>query len=107
MKNYTGPGKVITITAAAAQTSGDVIQVVDLLGVVSNTVAIGEQNELCLEGEYDLGKTAALAIAQGDKVYWNSTTKLITKTNTDVIAGYCTKAALAADTKVRVKLFPF
>lgn len=107
MKNYVGPGKVMTITAAAAQNSGDVVQSNDLLGIAQNTVAIGEQNELALEGEFNVGKTAALAINLGDKVYWNTGTKLITKTNTDAVFGYCTKAALAADTTVRCKLFPF
>lgn len=107
MKNHKGKGQVIPYIAAANQTAGDIIQLVDLLVIAQNTVLSGEQNEGCTEGEYENAKTAALAIAQGDKVYWNTGTKLITKTNTDIPLGYCTKAALAADAKVQYKLFQF
>ena len=48
-------------------------------------------------------KTASLVINEGDRVYWNDTTKKVTKTNTDRAIGWCIADALAADTTVLIR----
>lgn len=45
-------------------------------------------------------KTAALTINSGDVLYYNTTTNLITKTNTDTLVGFAIADAAAADTHV-------
>lgn len=107
MKNYVGPGVSVNYTAGADIASGEVVVANDLIGVAVAAIANGKEGALYLEGEFEVKKEAALAINFGDKVYWDNTAKEADKTNTNKILGYCTKGALAADTVVRVKLFPF
>lgn len=107
MKNYVGPGKSVDYTAGANIASGDVVVANDLIGIAVTDIANGKTGAIYLEGEFEVKKEASLAINFGDKVYWDSVAKEADKTNTNKVLGYCTKAALAADATVVVKLFPF
>lgn len=104
MKNFIQPGAVMPYTAGADILSGEAIEVVDLLGVATGKILNGETGELLLCGVVELKKEAALAINQGDKVYYDTAAKEIDKTNTNVFAGYCFESALAAATTVKIYL---
>jgi predicted RecA/RadA family phage recombinase len=76
MKNFVQRGDAIDITAAAAVLSGGVVLAGAMIGVSSTDAEIGETFALNVTGVYELPKVAALAIAVGDIVYWDSATKL-------------------------------
>jgi len=106
MKNFRNSGQEVTVTLAATKVSGDLHIVGSLVGVLANSGVNGDKVSMDIEGVFAVKKTAALAVAQGDKVYTNAGTIAITKTNTDAPTGICTKAAAGADATVEVKLIP-
>lgn len=103
MKNYKQPGKVIPKILTAAVVSGAVQLIGELVGVAAKSGAIGEEVEFSLEGVYTIPKTAAQVYTQGQILYWDDTTKLITSTvGTNKVAGYAFAAAAGADASVDV-----
>lgn len=106
MKNSISSGEVLDYTngTAAAIKSGDVVVISNVCGVANTDIAIGATGSVDVEGAFSLPKAAGLAIAQGDKVYWDATNKVVTKTNTDKPLGFAFNAALAGDAKVDVSL---
>ena len=86
------------VVAGAAVVKGEFDDYADLYGFYLADGAIGDEMAMVYQAEKVLvAKTAALAIAAGDKVYFNVTTRLLTKTNTDVLVGTCVAVAAAAD----------
>lgn len=108
-QNYLQPGNQVTITnsTGTAVVSGEPFAVNDLVVVALGDIANGAAGTCGLEGVYSLPKTNPLVINQGDKVYFSTSTKKVTKTNTDKVCGVCVKAALSADATVEVKLICF
>lgn len=107
MKNYIQEGDAINYLVPADTTiaAGDVVVVgVSLVGVAVTGGTTGDTIVVNLEGVYTLTKDAPLVITQGDKVYWNTTNKEITKTDTDKYIGYAWASAVSAATSVEVKL---
>lgn len=107
MKNFIQPGNVITHIAAAIITSGEVIVMGSLLGVSSGKAAIGEEVEVALEGVFKLGKTAAEIYTQGQPLYYNAGTKLVTdddNAGANKLVGHAFKAAAGADAFAYVRL---
>jgi predicted RecA/RadA family phage recombinase len=105
MKNYIKKGNSINVTAGADISSGDVVQVGAFIGVASVDIANGSTGEVALEGVFELPKKEALAINQGDKVYWDSTPGEVTKTQGDgVFLGHAETSVGGAASTVRVKL---
>lgn len=103
MKNFYCPGKMITVTLAAAVVSGAGRLIGELFGVAAKSGAIGEEVEFSLEGVYSIPKTAAQVYTQGQILYWDDTNKLITSTvGSNKVAGYAYKAAAGADAEVYV-----
>lgn len=105
MKNFVQRGDAIDITAAAAVLSGGVVLAGAMIGIASTNAEIGEKFALNVTGVYELPKVAALAIAVGDVVYWDSATKVVTKTaggNTKL--GVATTAAANPSPTVNVRL---
>jgi predicted RecA/RadA family phage recombinase len=107
-KNFVQPGDNITITAAAAVKSGEVVIVGRLFGVAVADIAAGQKGILHLGGVWDLPKNtgAGEVFAEGAAVYWDATNKRCTVTatgNTDI--GSCV-AAVTVNTvaTVRVRL---
>ena len=82
MKNYIQPGKTISLVAPYAVTSGDGLLVGAIFGIASGNAANGESIEVDLVGVFDLKKTASQSWTVGDKVYWDNTTREVTKTGT-------------------------
>lgn len=109
MKNYVQPGKVMTVTLAAAVLSGEGMVVGDLFGVATGKGAIGEQIELALQGVYKLAKPTAggSGHAQGTKLYWDAANKQVTESDgggANKFAGYSFAGAADADTSELVLL---
>ncbi|MFD1703357.1 DUF2190 family protein [Methylopila henanensis] len=80
MRNHVQKGENITIPSPAVVASGDVVVVGALYGVAAGDAETGADLDLVTVGVHTLPKVSALAINIGDKVYWDSTTKLANKT---------------------------
>lgn len=94
MKNFIKDGDVLTLTPAAAVASGvGYLFGAGLFGVATNDVAANAEGEFLTEGVVDIAKTSALAIAVGDRVFWDATNKVVNKTST---AQQCVGVAVAA-----------
>ena len=78
MKNYVQPGESITLTAAAAATSGDGVLVGSLFGIASGDAAIGETLVLTTKGVFTMPKVSTDVMAVGDVVYWDDSAGLVT-----------------------------
>ncbi len=75
--------------------------------IAINAAAISVDNAYVYKGKVEMPKTAALAIDEHDKVYWDASAGEINKTaagNTQ--CGYCVEKALAADSTVVIYLEP-
>ena len=78
MRNYVQPGDSITLTAAAAATSGDGVLVNNLFGIASGDAAIGESLVLTTEGVFTMSKPSTDVIAVGAVLYWDDSASLVT-----------------------------
>lgn len=105
--SYVQPGKIIEAIAADAVVSGSGHQIgTALFGVAVDTYASGATGQFFTEGVFDLAKTTAEAYAAGARLYWNSTTKLVTSATGGMLGiGVClATAGTAVGTKARVLL---
>ena len=106
-KNFVQPGNVITVPAAAVTAAGDVVVVGSMVGVAANSAALGGDLDLEIGGVWELPKVSALAIDIGDKLYFDSATKLVNKTALDnTYLGVAVAAAANPSASVRVRLNP-
>lgn len=106
MKNYRQPGKSITVPAPSGGTvSGKLCVIGSLIGVASETVAQGVDVALETEGVFKYAKTSALAIAIGDKVYFDATNNVLNKTASgNTLVGIAVTAAANPSDTVEFKL---
>lgn len=106
MKNFLQPGKVMTaIAPVGGVISGRPYLVGGLVGIATGSAAAGEQYELALEGVVKLAKAGATVIAQGAKVGWDDTAKLVVAAGAgDYDLGHAFEAAGNGPTSVAVKL---
>lgn len=107
MKNYIQPGNTVTLAAPYDVTSGGGLLVGALFGVAGGDALTGEAVEASLVGVFDLTKAASQAWSVGDKVYWDDTNKVATKTATgNTLIGVAIEAVggTASDTIGRVRL---
>nr|WP_314470466.1 DUF2190 family protein [uncultured Sphingomonas sp.] len=92
MRNFVQNGRTLDITAPAAVLSGGVVIKGAIIGVSNVDAAEGDTIAVDVEGVFSLPKVAALAINQGDAVYWDSANGVVTKT-----AGGNTKLGVATE----------
>lgn len=106
MNNYIQEGATLTLTPAAAVASGvGHLFGVGLFGVATGDVVISTPGEFLTEGVVEIGKTSALAIAVGDRVYWDATNKVVNKTATaQQCVGIAVEAAANPSATVKIKL---
>ena len=105
MKNYIQKGDNVTIPAPIAVASGDVLVVGDLHGVVAGDAAEDEPCDLVTVGVFSLPKVGADSFDVGDRVHFDSATKLVTSTASgNVHIGTCVKIAVSASASVETKL---
>jgi predicted RecA/RadA family phage recombinase len=105
VKNWVQDGSVIAITAAAAIKSGDGVLCGSIFGVAATDAAIGDTVQIQVEGVFALPK-AAVAMAQGARAYWNTSTKIVVAAvGTGICSiGAVTEAAGSSAPSVRVRL---
>lgn len=104
MKNFVQSGQVITLTAPADVTSGQLVKVGSLMGVAQADAVSGTDVECVVYGVFDLPKATG-AVSQGAKVYWDATNSVVTTTATgNTLLGAATQAAQSADATARVLL---
>ncbi len=84
MQNYTQEGRIVTVTAPYALSSGDGCLVGSLFGVATADALINTSVEIQTEGVFTLPKTSALAISPGDVLYWDDVAKELNKTASGV-----------------------
>jgi predicted RecA/RadA family phage recombinase len=106
MKNFVQEGDTLTLTPAAAVASGvGYLFGAGLFGVATGDVASGVAGSFQTEGVVEIGKTSALAIAVGDRVFWDATNKVVNKTTTSqVCVGVAVEAAANPSATVKIKL---
>lgn len=94
MKTFVQDGDVLTLTPAADVASGvGYLFGAALFGIATSDVVSGSPGEFICEGVVTIGKTSALAIAVGDRVFWDATNKVVNKTTT---AQQCIGVAVTA-----------
>lgn len=94
MNTYKQPGCTLTLTPAAAVARGiGYLHGAGLFGVAVNDVVISTPGEFLTEGVVTIGKTSALAIAVGDRLFWDAANKVVNKTSA---AQQCVGVAVAA-----------
>jgi len=107
MKNFVSDGDRLTITAAAALTSGQGVLTGSLFGVATGDIANGVAGVIMLEGVFDLPKAASQAWSVGAKVYWDNANSVCTTTatgNTLIGAAALAVGNTAGETVGRVRL---
>gem|GEM_PF-743500 len=99
-------GESITVPAPVGGTvSGKMVIIGSLVGIASITAVEGATVALQTEGVYAYPKTAALAIAVGDKLYYDATNDVLNKTASgNKLVGIAVEAAADAAATVNVKL---
>ena len=105
MKNYVAEGKIVNVTAPYDVTSGGGALVGNLFGVAAMTALSGSAVDIYREGIFDLAKPVSTGItfAQGDRVYWDNTNKVVTSAvNGNRLVGIAMAAAADADATARV-----
>jgi predicted RecA/RadA family phage recombinase len=104
MKNFLGHSSDQMLTAPVALASGGGALVGAIFGVAKTNIAQGQRGPFCLTGKFEMPKDAN-AIAEGARVYWDNTNKVVTATaNGNTLIGVATLAALAATSTVHVRL---
>ena len=106
MKTYIAPGHSITITAPSGGiTSGQGVLIGTLFGIAQADAAEGTEAEILTEGVVEIGKTSALQIDVGDRLFWDATNKVVNKTATaQVCVGVAVSAAANPSATVKLKL---
>lgn len=109
MKNYIQEGKILTLTAPYARSSGEGAKVGNIFGVAVADVANGAAGEFLTEGVCELKKVGSQAWSVGDLIYWDDTNKELTKTSTsNLLVGVAVEAvgSGAGETLGKAKLQP-
>lgn len=106
MKNYIQKGDTLTLTPNIAVAGGvGFLHGVGLFGVAVADVAANTAGEFLTEGVVDIAKTSALAIAVGDRLFWDATNKVVNKTTTaQQCVGIAVEAAANPSATVKMKL---
>ena len=108
MINFIQEGDVLTLTPGANVAVGaGYLFGTALFGVATAAVASGAAGEFITKGVVEIAKTDSLAIAVGDRVFWDATNKCVNKTTTSQqCVGICVEAvaATAGIVKVKIKL---
>jgi predicted RecA/RadA family phage recombinase len=109
MKTYIAPGKSLPVTApTGGVTSGQGVLIGTLFGIVQYDAVAGAEVEILTEGVVEIGKTSALQIDVGDRLFWDATNKVVNKTATaQVCIGVAVSAAANPSSSVKMKLGAF
>jgi predicted RecA/RadA family phage recombinase len=107
MKNFVQDGAVITVPAPADVTSGKIVVIGALIGVAQKAAVSGADVPLLTKGVVSYAKTSALAIAIGDKLYYDATNNVVNKTASgNTLVGIAVSVAANPSPRVDLKLGP-
>ena len=103
---YVQKGDTLMLTPPVAVANGvGYLHGVSLFGVALVDVAANTPGAFRTEGVMTLAKTSALAIAVGDRVFWDATNKVVNKTTAaQQCIGVAVSAAANPSATVSVKL---
>lgn len=107
MKTYVQPGDRITVTAAAAASSGDGVLIGSLFGIAFGDAGIGDKLTLATTGVFEMPKPSTDELAVGDPVYWDESARLATAdddTGSNPQIGIAVTAAGNPSSAVNVRL---
>lgn len=106
MKTFQQDGDILTLTPSAAVASGvGFLFGAGLFGVATNDVVISTPGEFITEGVVVIGKTSALAISVGDRLFWDPAAKVVNKTSAaQQQVGIAVEAAVNPSPTVAMKL---
>ena len=91
--------------SGVAIAAGDVVAFTDMIGVATATIPDGTTGTLAVSGVWILPKNNALAVTQGDQLYWDETDGNINKTSAgNIPCGIAYTHELAATATVQVNL---
>jgi predicted RecA/RadA family phage recombinase len=93
MKNYVQSGDVVTISASADTSSGDVVVEGSLIGVAQADALTGEDLAIVTKGVFELSKTSAQAWALGVPIYVTSAGLATTASSGNTLVGVAVAAA--------------
>lgn len=113
MTNKIANGHVLHVPISSTIDAGAVVELTDMIGVAVSGGVDGDTIAVDICGVFELAKTTGEVFTQGQKLYWDESTKKLT-TDPDpagspgraVLAGYAYVAAALNDTTAQVKL-PF
>lgn len=105
MKTYVQPGEVLDLVPGADVASGVGYLFGTLFGVATASVLNGATGEFITQGVVTIGKTSALAISVGDRLFWDATNKVVNKTTTaQQQVGVAVEAAANPSATVKMKI---
>lgn len=103
--NFIQTGVNLTLPAPYDVSSNDGALIGAIFGVAQIDAVSGADVDIVTTGVHALPKVAALAIAVGDKVYWDNTAKLVNKTAaSNTLIGVAVAAAANPSGTVNVRL---
>jgi len=107
MKNFVQSSSALRVTAPYDVEPGDPMVGSGFFGVAQDKAASGSDLVMAREGVFAL-KKASEAITKGDLLYFNPSSKVITKTSAtgNLKVGKATASALLADATVETCLVP-
>lgn len=98
-------GEVIDYVAGGAISSGQVLLIVNRVGVALNPIANGATGAVAVKGVFTIAKLSTDVVAQGDLLYWDAgNSRLTTTAGTHKLAGYAFAAAGNGATTVEISL---
>ena len=104
MNNFIQDGDVLSLAPGADVASGvGHLFGAALFGVAMTDAVSGVASSFKTEGVVEIGKTSILAIAVGDRLYWDATNKVVNKTAT-AQQQIGVAVAAAADPSATVKM---
>jgi predicted RecA/RadA family phage recombinase len=106
MKTFLYEGDTLPLTPAADVASGTgYLFGAALFGVAVADVASGAEGAFRTEGVVTIGKTSALAITIGDRLFWDATNKVVNKTSAgQQCVGVAFSAAANPSSTVQMKI---
>ena len=104
--NYVQPGHTLDLAPGAAVAAGiGYLFGAGLFGIALTDAANGVVSAFLTEGVVTINKTSALAIAVGDRLFWDATNKVVNKTSTaQQCVGVAVEAAGNPSSTVKMKL---
>lgn len=107
MKNFKGSADIVDIAAPEDADSGEFLIVGQLYGVAGKAALSGETVAIHRRGIFSpLPKETGATWSVGDQLYWNASTKVFSKDNTDtLVRAVAGAAAGSGDTTGTVILF--